>query len=1132
MIVITLLLPLTACNAANEEMTELAKPLQKQINFADWEVGAFLCYDLNQFIHAEHHDGQEPPSKFNPTALDVDQWIRTAKSMGAKYAVITARHEGGFCLWPSKTTDYTIANSPYKNGKGDIVREYVDACRRHGIKVGLYHTASHDAHATLGGDYKSWGKYELPLKWTTTWGQAMGEAHRRDPGLKERYKKIQLEQMRELLTWYGPIDYMWSDHWNAKDRGGVWYAISKLVEELQPDMVFHGMDAWVPGNETGHVVYPMWNAIDTEDGTIYSRPAPAKGDLTMKNTYGLLEGDVRSGSPYGKFWRMRECTTNTAFAYGGWFWHPDHIRKTYPRQLWEHLDLYYRTVGLGANTIINLAIDDRGVIPDNIAAAAKAFGDEVRRRFSDPIAKTRGIKKGDIVELKWKKPSQINTIVTMENIVNGQKVAKYTLEAFIDDKWQTLDPRNRVMARKPYNNDPGYETIGHKKIDRFSPVVTNRIRFRCLEAITEPVEIRSMAVFNVKPAPKTFDSSYPYLSGIETTYETAHGDMKRDIDYAGNSLEINGRSFKHGIMLCPVGMTGLGIAEFDLKPHTKAKGMKAFIGIEDAVGKNGSCEFIVEGYINRKWKQLYKSPLLKGGDKGIDIEVKFPEGMKELRLKTTIGGDNGNCDHAVWADAKLIESEKSNSKVMFEPTLESLSQYECPEWFRDAKFGIWSHWTGYCASRGMGDWYARHMYDEKRHEYKHHLKLFGHPSEFGYKDVIETWRAENFDPDELISLYKKAGAKYFVALANHHDNFDLWDSKHQKWNSVNYGPKKNIVKLWSDAATKVDMPFGLTSHLERSYTWFQTSHGADKSGPKAGVPYDGANPEYEFIYHEYCADKNKAHPTNAPQKWCDEWIARCKDVIEKYDPILFYIDGGVPFYGDNKGKAGMDVISYLYNNSIQTHGGTNQAVMCIKNWTHKVGDKWGYYWEGIATRDYERGRSKDIRKEPWQTDTSIAGWSWTPNARYRSTTQIIHELVDIVSKNGNLLLNIPQRPDGTLDDTCYTFLNEMAQWMQINSESIYATRPWVTWGQKNLHVVKKDDTLYLTSFEWPDSAKINAPFINKQLDITIDNIELLGSDAQLIYSLTDNGLEISLPQDKPCDHAWVFKITGQSLVNP
>lgn len=627
---------------------ELAKPLPKQIRFADWEVGAFFHYDLNPFTDQEHGDGQEPPARFNPTDLDMEQWILTAKALGARYAVLTARHEGGFCLWPTQTTEYSIKNSPYKNGKGDLVKEFVEACRRHGIEPGLYHTAGFDANAAIG-KYK--GDLPLPLEWGSTWGKAVSEGLRK-PGRKEEFYKKQVEQMRELLTWYGPISFIWSDHWDATDPNGVWRAVTDLAEELQPELVFMGPDTWVPGNETGHVVYPMWNAVETKDGTKYSRPAAGE---STKNSYGLLEGDVPTGEPFGKFWRVRECTTAQAFHYGGWFWHPDHVKKTYPKKTWEHLDLYYRTVGLGANTIINLPPNTTGRIPDDIAAAAKAFGDEIRARFSNPIAKTEGIQKGDVVELKWREPKEINTIVTMENIANGQKVAKYSLEAFVNGRWQQLEPRNRLVAQKPYNGNPGYETVGHKKIDRVKPVTTDRIRFRTVEAIARPVEIRSLAVYHCAPIVRTFDAEYPYLSGVDTLFDEAHGGMKRDLDYRGGPLELDGKTYKRGLLLCPVGLTGFGVAEFDMALAPKAKGLAATIGIEDMVGRNGSCEFIVEGLVEDSWQELYKSPVLRGGDKAMEIKVEFPKGMEQLRLKTTVGGNNASSDHAVWAAARFTE---------------------------------------------------------------------------------------------------------------------------------------------------------------------------------------------------------------------------------------------------------------------------------------------------------------------------------------------------------------------------------------------------------------------------------------------------------------------------------------------
>ncbi|GAA3590552.1 alpha-L-fucosidase [Flavivirga amylovorans] len=489
-IVIFVLICFACKNEKQEKQTlTLAKPSKKQIEFADWEVGAFFHFGLNVFTGQEHGDGKEPPSKFNPTELDAEQWVLTAKSMGAKYGCLTVRHEGGFCLWPSKTTEYTIANSPYKDGKGDIAREFVEACRKHGLKVGFYHTSSHDAYHAL-----SWYKGEIG------WGKSrdsLVEIAFRDEKLKSKYLEVQMEQMRELLTNYGQIDFMWSDHWGAPGSEHIWNPITDLVAEFQPNMVFMGPETWVPGNESGLVVYPMWNAVNTVDGTNYTRPAPNSNDSAVENDYGLLENEVRTGHPLGEFWRVRECTTHWAFHKGGWFWHPE---VTLPRTLNEHIDLYYRTVGLGANTIINLPPDDRGLVPDTIVVAAKRFGDEIKKRFANPIAELSEIKKSDIVELTWKESQEINTVVLMENIANGQRVAKYTLEAFLDGKWEELKPVNYFpTAKKPYNKIPGYETIGHKKIDRVESIKTDRIRFKCLKSIEGTPEIRKIQVFKCEP---------------------------------------------------------------------------------------------------------------------------------------------------------------------------------------------------------------------------------------------------------------------------------------------------------------------------------------------------------------------------------------------------------------------------------------------------------------------------------------------------------------------------------------------------------------------------------------------------------------------------------------------------------
>ncbi len=233
----------------------------------------------------------------------------------------------------------------------------------------------------------------------------------------------------------------------------------------------------------------------------------------------------------------------------------------------------------------------------------------------------------------------------------------------------------------------------------------------------------------------------------------------------------------------------------------------------------------------------------------------------------------------------------------FAPTWESLRGFECPEWFRDAKLGIWSHWGPQCVPM-YGDWYARHMYIEGSAQYLHHWRVYGHPSKVGYKDIVPLWKAERFDPDALMDLYVKAGAKYFVAQAAHHDNFDNWDSKHNRWNAVKVGPKKNIVQLWQDAARKRGLPFGLTEHLAATYTWFSYNKGADKTGPYAGVPYDGSDPEFEDLYlpnrDAYEIPDKKPWLTDNPW-WHEHWLARVKDMIDQHKPDLLYSDSHLPF---------------------------------------------------------------------------------------------------------------------------------------------------------------------------------------------------------------------------------------------
>ena len=456
----------------------------------------------------------------------------------------------------------------------------------------------------------------------------------------------------------------------------------------------------------------------------------------------------------------------------------------------------------------------------------------------------------------------------------------------------------------------------------------------------------------------------------------------------------------------------------------------------------------------------------------------------------------------------------------FEPTAESLKNYRCPEWFRDAKFGIYLHWGVYSVAE-LAEWYARQMYIEGDGVYEHHCKTYGHPSEFGYKDFIPMWQAENFDPDRLVGLFKQAGAKYFAPCAVHHDNFDLWNSKHHKWNAVNMGPKKDIIGMWRDAALKHGLRFGVTTHLSRSYSWFNVNKGADSGGPFKGVPYDGNDPAYADFYHEKHDDTDLRQPLNPPEHWRREWAARIKDLIDNYEPDHLYFDGAVPFQGDDQTRTGMEVIAYYYNQNAARHGGSQEGVMCIKDIPGH-----GTYIEGAATLDMEGGHSDVLLEAPWQTDSSIGPWGYVAGAKYQPVSALIHTLVEIVSRNGNLLLNVPPKADGTLDQATEDILAGIGRWMDVNGEAIYCTRPWTKSGEGGLRFTSKGDSVYVIALEWPGAGEgLAVPSLGAAAGAgKVAGVALLGHRGKLEWEQGADALNVTLPAGPPCDHAYAFKV--------
>ncbi len=479
----------------------------------------------------------------------------------------------------------------------------------------------------------------------------------------------------------------------------------------------------------------------------------------------------------------------------------------------------------------------------------------------------------------------------------------------------------------------------------------------------------------------------------------------------------------------------------------------------------------------------------------------------------------------------------------FQATRESLQAYRAPEWFRNAKFGIWAHWGPQSATEA-GDWYARNMYIEGSPQYKFHLEHYGHPSKVGFKDVIATFKADKWEPEHLMDLYKNAGARYFVSMGIHHDNFDMWNSKYQpRWNAAASGPKKDIVGIWKTAARKRGLRFGVSEHLSNSFDWLSTSHGADKTGQYAGVPYDGTDPAFADLYHDLSdmppdfLKTAKAMGRVAPDRWKQQYYNRIKDLIDQHQPDLLYTDGAIPF-----DEYGLSLVAHHYNVSAKVHGGKVEAVYNSKSRPDCA--------TGTCALDLERGIVDSIWPVPWQTDTCIGDWHYKKGIQYKSPKTVIDMLVDIVSRNGNLLLNFPLPGSGQLDPEEMQILMAVTDWMHVNSEGIYDTRPWKIYGtgpstipptqpqprfneqgrkaltSDDLRFTTKGSTLYAFIMGWPEKEAAIAPLGLKspQSPGKIHNVSLLGHKGNLKFQQSDDALKVQLPAEKPSDHAVALKI--------
>lgn len=552
------------------------------------------------------------------------------------------------------------------------------------------------------------------------------------------------------------------------------------------------------------------------------------------------------------------------------------------------------------------------------------------------------------------------------------------------------------------------------------------------------------------------------------------------------------------------------------------------------------------------------------------------------------------CSAPVWSSAEE-EFVFDIAEGPFEPTRESIAEhFDYPAWFRDAKFGIYMHW-GLNSVSGANGHYARHMYHQHKPEgakldeadraagrranrsgwkvgsddvYNFHVRKFGHPSEFGYKDFIPLFKAEKFNADELAEFYKECGARYIGVMAVHHDNFDLFDSSHQPWNSVNMGPKLDVVGAWRDACKKHGMRLAVTNHMNDGHDHVFYQGEADTTGPLKGVPYDTMDPANELLY---------GRRSNDPKRWkidqpfhSRRWYLRIKEMVDKYDPDMVYLDGGL-----NHGEFGKQFAAHYYNQNIARRGKL-EGIITVKR-GHGSQPTPGF------VKDVEAGAINELLDFPWQVDTTInPGWFYlgeelVPTGRHIAQVkakndgpkagdegqnvlkasefgpdtvrltgaQVIDNLVDLVSKNGTMMLNVGLRPDGSLPETFREELRVVGKWLKANGEAIYGTRPWNTFGEgptvpdtsqgyndagirwtaADVRFTTKGKTLYAVLLGWPgDGAEINLASLNNTAMPAPTRVTMLTTGEELTINHDREGLRVFLPNEQPGEHAFTIKI--------
>ncbi len=486
-----------------------------------------------------------------------------------------------------------------------------------------------------------------------------------------------------------------------------------------------------------------------------------------------------------------------------------------------------------------------------------------------------------------------------------------------------------------------------------------------------------------------------------------------------------------------------------------------------------------------------------------------------------------------WGQTPAIEAQRASilktvdngaAAGPFKPAWGSLSDYKPAEWYADAKFGIFIHWGAYSVPAFGNEWYPRNMYREGTPEFKHQLEVFGPQVKFGYKDFIPMFKAEKFAAGDWANLFKKSGAKFVVPVAEHHDGFPMYNSGLTEWCAGKMGPKRDIIGELATAVRNEGMVFGLSSHRAEHWWFFNGGMAFDS---------DVKDPRYAGLYGPAQPDKTQPDKT-----YLDDWLARTCELVDKYQPQLVWFDWWIeqPVFQPYLQKFG----AFYYNRGAQWKKGVAVNYK-NKSWPEKA-----------AVLDIERGQLSGIRPIFWQTDTSVSrnSWGYVSKQDYKTTDSIVDDLVDIVSKNGALLLNIGPRPDGTIPEPEQQILLGIGKWLSVNGEAIYGTRPWKVFGEGPTEVVggsfndtkrrlftaedirftTKGTFLYAIALAWPESGQVTIRSLAAGSRLAfrkINKVELVGSRQRLMWNLDVGGLNVRLPKEKPGEYALALRISGE-----